>query len=69
MLEVLLGNEGKWIGMAKNWTLKIKVPDTLPDYIEQDDIEKLKNAMRSKKLTRTSLKETYLLLNLELKLD
>jgi hypothetical protein len=48
---------------------KIKVPDTLPDYIEQDDIKKLKNAMRSKKLTRTSLKETYLLLNLELKLD
>jgi hypothetical protein len=28
---------------------KIKVPDILPDYIELADVEKLKEAMRSKK--------------------
>ena len=28
---------------------KIQVPDTLPDYIELADVEKLKEAMRSKK--------------------
>ena len=31
---------------------KIKVPDTLPDYIESSDIEKLKEAMRSKKTNK-----------------
>jgi hypothetical protein len=28
---------------------KIKTPDTLPVYIESADVEKLKDAMRSKK--------------------
>lgn len=28
---------------------KIRLPETLPDYVESDEIEKLKEAMRSKK--------------------
>ena len=37
----------QWYG--EKLETKIKVPVTLPDYIEYSDIEKLKEAMKSKK--------------------
>jgi len=38
---------------------KIKVPETLPDSVESADIEKLKEAMRSKEHTKKSLIEIF----------
>ena len=42
---------------------KIKVPDTLPDYIESADIEKLKEAMRSKKTHKKVIDRNILLID------
>ena len=52
----------QWYG--EKLETRIKVPDTLPDYIEQDDIEKLKEAMRSKKTHKKVIERNVLLIDL-----
>jgi integrase/recombinase XerD len=46
---------------------KIKVPDMLPDYIESADIEKLKEAMRSKKTHKKVIERNILLIEVGVK--
>jgi len=46
---------------------KIKTPDTLPDYIESSDIEKLKDAMRSKKTHKKVIERNILLIDVGIK--
>jgi integrase len=46
---------------------KIKVPETLPDYIEDSDVEKLKEAMRSKKTHKKVIDRNILLIDLATK--
>jgi len=46
---------------------KIKTPDTLPAYIESDDIEKLKDAMRSKKTHKKVIERNILVIDLGIK--
>ena len=46
---------------------KIKVPDTLPDYVESADIEKLKEAMRSKKTHKKVIARNILLIEVGIK--
>ena len=46
---------------------KIKVPDTLPDYIESADVEKLKEAMRSKKTHKKVIERNILLIEVGIK--
>jgi len=46
---------------------KIKVPNTLPDYIEPTDIEKLKEAMRSKKTHKKVIERNILIIEVGIK--
>ncbi len=46
---------------------KIKVPDTLPDYVESADIEKLKAAMRSKKTHKKVIERNILIIEVGIK--
>jgi integrase len=46
---------------------KIKTPDTLPAYIESADIEKLKDAMRSKKAHKKVIERNILVIDLGIK--
>jgi integrase/recombinase XerD len=46
---------------------KIKVPVTLPDYIESSDIEKLKEAMRAKKTHKRVIERNILIIELAVK--
>jgi integrase len=46
---------------------KIKTPDTLPDYIESADIEKLKEAMRSKKTHKKVIERNILIIDVGIK--
>ena len=51
-----------WYG--EELTLKIKVPETLPDYVEETDIEKLKQAMKSKRTHKGVIERNVLLIEL-----
>ncbi|OGN88404.1 MAG: hypothetical protein A2Z74_05780 [Chloroflexi bacterium RBG_13_46_9] len=54
-----------WYG--EKLEIKIKLPEQLPDYIEQDAIEKLKDAMRSKKTHKRVIDRNLLLIDLACK--
>jgi integrase len=43
---------------------RIRVPETLPEYIEDDDIEKLKAAMRSKKTHKKVIERNLLIIDM-----
>jgi hypothetical protein len=54
-----------WYGQKTD--IRIKLPEQLPDYIEQDAIGKLKDAMRSKKANKRILDHNMLLIDLACK--
>jgi len=55
----------QWYG--EKLETKIKLPERLPDYVERDEIEKLKEAMRSKKTHKKVIERNILLIDLGLK--
>ena len=55
----------QWYG--EKLETKIRLPERLPDYVEQDEIEKLKEAMRSKKTHKKVIERNILLIDLGLK--
>ena len=54
-----------WYG--EKLEIKIKTPNTLPDYIESADIEKLKGAMRSKKTHKKIIERNILIIDVGIK--
>jgi integrase/recombinase XerD len=46
---------------------KIRLPQTLPDYVKSDDIEKLKEAMKSKKTHKKVIDRNLLIIELAIK--